>query len=111
MRNGDPRFGSESLLPGALSAGTHLSSTPSPACKRWEKLVHLELGDLSSSHRPEEWTRLREDKCQCGRGHREVFAIPKDPERDAGVGEGSYQIVVEIVERWERFINHLTKPP
>jgi hypothetical protein len=85
--------------------GTLTTSDPNPAVKRWERLVHLELSDISFSARPREYALLRE-KCEdCGTGHREIFALPREVAGGRNEqGEGVYQVVVEVVQRWERFV-------
>lgn len=103
----------KSLLPGAVSSGTLANSarTPSAASKRWERLIHLELADLAARTRPEEWgsEEVRGRCADCGVVHREIFPVPRfdgDGEQadQRRGGDGSYQVVMEIICRWERFV-------
>ena len=89
--------------------------------KRWETLGHLELADIASRERGQEWEEAGvRGRCgDCGKVHREVFAVSRDPpsggsgetggsrngdkREGGGAGEGSYQVVLEVVSRWERF--------
>ena len=107
-----------SFLPGAISSGTTSTSPPNPSVKRWEKLIHLELADISASTRKDEWEGLRGKCTDCGKVHREVFAIPRYTSEGSAVqgqaqgqgqGEGSYQVVLEVICRWERF-TRMTAP-
>ena len=78
-----------SYLPGALPHG---AKRPLPAVKRWERLVHLELADRS------ELRGVVGEKCdECDAIHREVFPLART--------ERVYEdVVVEVIERWGRFI-------
>lgn len=68
--------------------------------KRWERLVHLELSDLSARDCPLEWGRIRE-KCQdCGSVHKEIFPVKRQTPPGA-----EYDTVVEVVGRWACFVN------
>lgn len=76
--------------------------------KRWERLVHLELSDISSRLCAEAWSTVRE-KCQdCGTVHREIFPVPRRPNgedlRDDVIGQEAYDLVVEVILRWAQFI-------
>lgn len=75
---------------------------PSVAMKRWERLIHLELADLASRERPVEWeSEDLKGKCSdCGVVHKEVFPVA----RSQGGGADCYQVVLEIICRWERFV-------
>nr|XP_019000437.1 uncharacterized protein I203_06851 [Kwoniella mangroviensis CBS 8507]OCF63898.1 hypothetical protein I203_06851 [Kwoniella mangroviensis CBS 8507] len=93
-----------SFLPGAT---THLNP-PSKAMKRWERLVHLELSERSSSGSRESQTAFEKvrEKCKdCGLSHREIFPIYKNGNQDR-VYES---IVMEVICRWDKFINHITE--
>lgn len=99
-----------SFLPGAMASGTISNDdhgrTPSKAMKRWERLIHLELADLASRERPEEWESedLR-GKCKdCGVVHKEIFPVARGSEVDISGGGDNYQVVLEIICRWERFV-------
>lgn len=85
-----------SLLPGATRAGTDAARMV-PAVKRWERLVHLELADRAANARPDEYDELCVACADCGAVHREIFPL----EGDARVYE---RVVVDAVERWERFV-------
>ncbi|WWC99796.1 hypothetical protein V866_006704 [Kwoniella sp. B9012] len=93
-----------SFLPGAT---THLNP-PSKAMKRWERLVHLELSERSSSGSRESqkaFEKVREKCKDCGLSHREIFPIYKNGSQDR-VYES---IVMEVICRWDRFINRITE--
>ncbi|WWD17796.1 hypothetical protein CI109_102238 [Kwoniella shandongensis] len=95
-----------SYLPGAT---THLTR-PCPAMKRWERLVHLELSERCAST-PESraaFERVRERCDDCGLGHREIFPLSKYKDRDGDPKRDVYELVVEAVCRWERFVNQIT---
>ncbi|KAK8866005.1 hypothetical protein IAR55_001156 [Kwoniella newhampshirensis] len=96
-----------SYLPGAT---THLTS-PCLAMKRWERLIHLELSDRSVSSSPEcarAFDKVRE-KCEdCGMGHREIFPLVKSPAQSGGRQGDVYELVVEVICRWEKFVSQIT---
>ena len=80
--------------------------------KRWEKLVHLELAELSSASRPAEFQAARQKCSDCGKLHREVFPLPLDidvslPGVKPGGGRVAYELVVETIGRWERFVREI----
>ncbi|KAL7424776.1 hypothetical protein Q5752_000460 [Cryptotrichosporon argae] len=90
---------STSLLPGAVSAGT-TARRMAPYAKRWERLVHLELADRASAADPAAVRRLGAPCADCGKGHREIFPVCRD---------GGYQLVVCVVERWERYVRTISQ--
>lgn len=92
-----------SYLPGALSHSP--TKRPLPAVKRWERLVHLELANRSSSTAPLEYLKLRERCNECDAVHREVFPLDRVTEG----GEGGYDVVREVVERWGSFIRRICR--
>lgn len=69
--------------------------------KRWERLIHLELAEISARDREYQFKKLREKCGDCGTCHREIFALPREEGSDAA---GSYEMVREVIERWERFV-------
>jgi hypothetical protein len=71
------------------------------AMKRWERLVHLELADLSSSGCPDEWINVRSKCSDCGTVHREIFPIPRTGKDD------EYDKVVEVIARWAGFVDKI----
>ncbi|WVW82419.1 hypothetical protein I302_104429 [Kwoniella bestiolae CBS 10118] len=92
-----------SFLPGAT---THLNA-PSKAMKRWERLVHLELSERSSSGSKESGKAFEEvrKRCDdCGLSHREIFPLYKGQEQ-----EQVYEtVIMEVIGRWDRFIRRIT---
>lgn len=75
--------------------------------KRWERLIHLELADLAARERPMEWESddLKGKCTDCGVVHKEVFPVARTPAGGGGgEGEGCYQVVLEVICRWERYI-------
>lgn len=70
--------------------------------KRWERLVHLELADLSSRDCPIEWARVRQKCTDCGIVHKEIFPVLR-----AGKHGDEYELVVEVIGRWASFINKI----
>ncbi|EIW72593.1 hypothetical protein TREMEDRAFT_58764 [Tremella mesenterica DSM 1558] len=104
-----------SYLPGAISSGSTIDSRPRcPAMKRWEKLVHLELSELSFVSRPKEFEMVREKCNDCGKLHREVFPLPLEIDVPLegikpGGGREAYETVVEIINRWEKFIREVAE--
>jgi hypothetical protein len=102
------------------------SPKTSPAVKRWERLVHLELADRAQSvgivmserdgcvagrkdkgrgAEGAQRTAMAGGKCaDCGVRHREIFGMRK-------VGERTYEDeVMEVVMRWERFVRVICEP-
>jgi hypothetical protein len=72
--------------------------------KRWERLVHLELADMSSLDCPDEWKDVRAKCGDCGSVHREIFPILRAG-RD---GDGDeYDKVVEVIARWAAFVDKI----
>ncbi len=95
---------SMSYLPGALPHSP--TKRPLPAVKRWERLVHLELADRSSSSAPRECLSVREKCKECDAVHREIFPFG----RTGQGGERVYEDVIsEVVERWGRFIRRICR--
>ncbi|KAI6009392.1 hypothetical protein F5J12DRAFT_823253 [Pisolithus orientalis] len=112
----------ESLLRGQMKAGD-----PGPLCHRLERLVHIELADLSlyAPYLESEWPKTnnskqspsaagtlssglsavkRANRClDCGVVHREIFSFRRP-------NEGKYEgrewdlIVKPVIERWGRFV-------
>lgn len=101
-----------------------------PAVKRWERLVHLELAEISDQV---ELKGVRR-RCGCGRMHREIFAIPHVNPTGQGIGldrgggkgmdrvdeigldlggkgrkgaEEAYIRVKEVLVRWEGFVSKI----
>lgn len=70
--------------------------------KRWERLVHLELADLSSTDCPDEWKGVREKCGDCGSVHKEIFPIA----RTARDGD-EYTKVVQVIGRWAAFVGKI----
>jgi formate dehydrogenase maturation protein FdhE len=68
--------------------------------KRWERLVHLELADLSSTDCEQEWKGVREKCIDCGSVHKEIFPIMR-----SGREGDEYAKVVEVIGRWAAFVN------
>ncbi|BEI95679.1 hypothetical protein CcaverHIS631_0106280 [Cutaneotrichosporon cavernicola] len=89
------------FLPGATKAGTD-ASRMIPAVKRWERLVHLELADRAAAARPKEYDALCKPCSDCGTVHQEIFPLEGDPQ----VYE---HVVVDAIERWERFVRVITE--
>jgi len=92
-----------SYLPGAFHSGSNIdASRPRVAAmKRWERLVHLELADMSSLECPEEWKNIRAKCGDCGSVHREIFPILR--KRDGN----EYDRVVEVIGRWAAFVGKI----
>ncbi|WWC58470.1 uncharacterized protein I303_101013 [Kwoniella dejecticola CBS 10117] len=101
--NGLQRSGTltTSYLPGAT---THLIA-PAKAMKRWERLVHIELADRCSSMSDSRiaYDKVRERCVDCGLSHREIFPIHRS-DKNTKV----YGTVVEVINRWNRFIDRIT---
>lgn len=74
--------------------------------KRWERLVHLELSDLSAGECQAEWAKVREKCKDCGSVHKEIFPVKRSAR---GNGE-EYEIVVEVIGRWAAFVNFVCPP-
>ncbi|WOO85242.1 uncharacterized protein LOC62_06G008743 [Vanrija pseudolonga] len=92
--------GPGSLLPGAVKGGVQTARMV-PAVKRWERLVHLELADRSASQRGDEYDELRKPCADCGTIHKEIFPLADD-------GISTYEpVVVEVIERWEKFVRQI----
>jgi hypothetical protein len=70
--------------------------------KRWERLVHLELADMSSADGSDEWKGVREKCADCGSVHREIFPIFR-----AGDEGDEYAKVAEVIGRWAVFVNKI----
>lgn len=90
-----------SLLPGATKAGTDAARMV-PAVKRWERLVHLELADRAATAKPKEYDALCVPCADCGAVHREIFPLD-------GGSRVYEQVVVDAVERWERFVRAIAQ--
>ncbi|WWC86357.1 uncharacterized protein L201_001231 [Kwoniella dendrophila CBS 6074] len=91
-----------SFLPGATK---HLN-LPLKAMKRWERLVHLELSDMSTNLSDESakaFKKSRENCIDCGLSHKEIFPLPKRQNI-----QPYENIVVETICRWEKFIRRIT---
>ncbi|KAH0830323.1 hypothetical protein J3R83DRAFT_1694 [Lanmaoa asiatica] len=101
-----------SLLKGNIKAGD-----PGPFCHRVERLVHIELADLSL-HAPylnsnnisysgtslSKKTTAKETACfDCGVVHREIFTFPR-PEKGEYKGKEWDLIVKPVIEKWGRFV-------
>ncbi|KAI9568991.1 hypothetical protein HD554DRAFT_2094419 [Boletus coccyginus] len=105
-----------SLLKGNMKAGD-----PGPFCHRVERLVHIELTDLSlhapylnpgwsSSTRdpgattsPKKTTAKESTCLDCGAVHREVFAFPR-PVKGEYKGKEWDLIVKPVIEKWGKFV-------
>lgn len=70
--------------------------------KRWERLVHLELADISSLDCPDEWRDVRAKCGDCGSVHREIFPIVR-----TGNKGDEYDKVVEVIGRWALFVDKI----
>ena len=92
-----------SFLPGAFRHSTN-PSRQIQAVKRWEKLVHLELADLSAKSAPGKLELVREKCTDCQAVHREVFPIGRGGQQHLG-----YADVKEVICRWERFVRRITE--
>ncbi|KAL1410409.1 hypothetical protein Q8F55_004420 [Vanrija albida] len=92
--------GPGSLLPGAVKGGVEARRMV-PAVKRWERLVHLELSDRSASQRGSDYDAVRQPCADCGTIHKEIFPLADD-------GVSTYEeVVVEVIERWEKFVRKI----
>ncbi|KLT42212.1 DUF1766-domain-containing protein [Cutaneotrichosporon oleaginosum] len=89
------------FIPGATKAGTDAARMV-PAVKRWERLVHLELADRAAASRPKEYEALSKPCSDCGMVHQEIFPLEGDPR----IYE---RLVVDVIERWERFVRVITE--
>ncbi|KAF8556949.1 hypothetical protein OG21DRAFT_1436234 [Imleria badia] len=109
-----------SLLKGNIKAGD-----PGPFCHRVERLVHIELTDLSlhtpylnpswpnntpdpsssaGATSPPKKTAAKETIClDCGAVHREIFAFPR-PEKGWYTGKEWDLIVKPVIEKWGGFV-------
>ncbi|KAG9318191.1 hypothetical protein JVU11DRAFT_270 [Chiua virens] len=109
-----------SLLKGNIKAGD-----PGPFCHRVERLVHIELSDLSlhtpylhpswphntsepppgaGASSPPRKTATKETTClDCGTVHREIFAFPR-PEEGRYKGKEWDLIIKPVIEKWGRFV-------
>lgn len=96
-----------SYLPGAFHSGSNSDATRPRirAMKRWERLVHLELADLSSRDCPVEWMKMRQKCADCGSVHKEIFPILRN-----GTDGSEYDVVVEVVGRWAVFVDKICQP-
>lgn len=93
-----------SYLPGAFHSGSNNDdSRPRVAAmKRWERLVHLELADMSSADCSDEWKGVREKCADCGSVHKEIFPIFR-----AGDEGDEHAKVAEVIGRWAVFVNKI----
>lgn len=92
--NGEAQSG---LLVGADAIPTNAGVVGS---HRWEKLIHLELGE----HRDlqADGSGSGSGKCKdCGKAHREIFLIPR--------ASGGYANVKDVVEKWRSFVEVVGK--
>jgi hypothetical protein len=80
--------------------------------KRWERLVHLELSDISSNDCPVDWEKIRERCGDCGTVHKEIFPMKRSSLRPLhdGMQRGevdAYDAVWEVVMRWAAFVSEI----
>lgn len=105
-----------SFLPGAFHSGStgDVSRPRVAAMKRWERLVHLELSDISSRDCPSEWEKVREKCRDCGTVHKEIFPMRRIMQAEAGAQRGmaeAYEMVVEAILRWAEFVSKVHATP
>ncbi|PCH38440.1 hypothetical protein WOLCODRAFT_65061 [Wolfiporia cocos MD-104 SS10] len=95
---------------------------PGPWCHRLERLIHLELADLSLNapyldpQFPNIEAKLQDakaaekEKCpDCGKMHKEIFTFPKAT-HGIYVGREWEMLVKPVIEKWGRFVtDHLKK--
>ncbi|KAG8217257.1 hypothetical protein J3R82DRAFT_5349 [Butyriboletus roseoflavus] len=112
---------------GSLLKGNIKEGAPGPFCHRVERLVHIELKDLSlhapylnpawpnntfdpaTSPRNHRKTTAAEETClDCGVVHREIFAFPR-PAQGRYKGKEWDLIVKPVIEKWGSFVKEYYK--
>ncbi|KAI1785007.1 hypothetical protein LXA43DRAFT_900698, partial [Ganoderma leucocontextum] len=94
-----------SLLGSFPSGPPSLCAVAVPYCDRLERLVHIELADLSAKSHPAGRTAPRTRCPDCRASHTEIFTFTRLQGKDYG-REWSL-IIRPVVERWAQFITYL----